>query len=135
MPHALFADIVTAVHLAVVLFMLGGMLLVPVGGVLGWSWVRSLPLRLTHLGIMGYIVFNAIRGELCFLTYWEMDLRQAAGQATREQWSFVGRLLHDILFVEVDQDLLHRIYIGLGVLVLGGLLLVPPRRRGTHAST
>ena len=66
--------------------MLGGMLVVPLGGVLGWSWVRNLPFRLTHLGIMGYIVFNAIRGELCFLTYWEMDLRQAAGQEAREQW-------------------------------------------------
>ena len=135
MLHALFADIITAVHLAVVLFMLGGMFLVPLGGVLGWSWVRSLPLRLTHLGIMGYIVFNAIRGELCFLTHWEVDLRQAAGQETREQWSFVGRLLHDILFVEVDQDLLHGIYIGLGVLVLAGLVFVPPRRRRTHTST
>jgi len=48
---------------------------------------------------------------------------------TQEDFSFVGRILHDILFVDVDQALLHWIYAGLGVLVLGGMILVPPRRR------
>jgi hypothetical protein len=131
MSDAFLADLVTAVHLTIVIFMIFGMLVVPVGGLLRWRWVRNMPFRLIHLAIMGYIVFNAIRGELCFLTYWELDLRQAAGQVTQEDWSFVGRILHDILFVDVDQAVLHWIYAGLGALVVGGMVFVPPRRKRT----
>ena len=130
MPHALLADAVTAVHLGIVVFMLVLIVAVPVGGALGWRWVRNLPLRLTHLAIMAYIVFNAARGELCFLTHWEWDLRAAAEQQTTTDYSFIGRLLHELLFVDdVDQVVLHWIYAGVGLFVLAGIILVPPRRR------
>ncbi|MDA1264864.1 MAG: DUF2784 domain-containing protein [Planctomycetota bacterium] len=133
MSSALLADVVTAAHLAVVVFLLVMLFAVPVGGVCRWRWVRNPALRMTHLAIMGYIVFNAARGELCCLTHWEMDLRRAAGQASGEDYSFVGRLLHDILFVDVDQSVLHWIYAGVGLLVLAGLFLVPPHRRAGEA--
>ena len=129
MPHAFLADLVTAVHLAIVVFMLALIIAVPIGGLLGWRWIRSMPLRLSHLTIMAYIVFNAARGKLCFLTHWEMDLRALAGQRFADDYSFIGRLLHDLLFVEVDQSLLHWIYGGVGLFVLAGIVLVPPRRR------
>lgn len=128
MPHALLADLVTALHLAVVLFVATGVLAVPLGGLLGWRWVRNPSFRLVHLAIVGYLVLNVVRGELCFLTHWERGLREAAGQ-TPEDRSFVGRLLHDLVFVRVDQDLLHALYLGAAVLVLVGLFLVPPRWR------
>ena len=135
MPHALLADLVTALHLVIVAFMLALIVAVPVGGALGWRWIRNVPLRLIHLAIMGYIVFNAARGELCFLTHWEMDLRAAAGQEARGDYSFVGRLLHDLLFVDVELVVLHWIYAGVGLLVLAGIVLVPPRRRPAQPST
>ena len=40
-----------------------------------------------------------------------------------------SRLLHDILFVDVDQNLLNRIYLGFGGLVVLSVVLVPPRLR------
>ena len=76
---------------------------------------------------MAYIVQNAIRGELCFLTHWESALRGQAGE-TVEEASFVGRMLHSILFVQVDQDLLHQIYVGFGAFVLALTFLVRPKR-------
>jgi hypothetical protein len=81
---------------------------------------------------MGYIVFNAIRGELCFLTLWESSLRERAGE-TLDEASFIARQLHAILFVEVDQDRLHQIYIAFGVLVFASMLLVRPQSRAVRS--
>lgn len=128
---AFWADVITTVHLGVVLFMLLGLVLILVGGALRWSWVRNPWFRVVHLGIMVYIAQNAIRGELCFLTIWEHDLRAAAGQtlSAKDEWSFVGRLLHDILFVDMPQDELDVYYLVFGGVVLAATLFVPPRLR------
>ena len=45
----------------------------------------------------------------------------------------MGQVLHDILFVDVDQALLNGIYLGFFALVVLTLVLVPPRRRGADA--
>lgn len=127
--ESLLADLVVLVHLGIVLFMLAGILVVPVGGLLRWRWVRRPVWRLVHLAIMAYIVFNAARDELCFLTHWERDLRAAAGQDWRTEGSYVGRLLHDILFVDVEQHVLHRIYFVVGALVAISWIFVRPRFR------
>jgi len=131
--EALLADLVVAVHLAAVAFVVLMPVAVLFGAWRGQAWVRRLWPRIVHLVVVGYIVFNAIRGELCFLTYWEYDLRSAAGQTDPEDVSFIGRLLHDILFLDVEQEVLDRWYIGFGALVLLVTLAVPPRwRRGAR---
>ena len=108
--HALRADCVAGIHLSIVIFILFGQVAVFVGWACRWSWVRNLPFRLTHLGIMLYIVQNAVQGEFCFLTHWEGDLRMKAGQDGSEG-SFIGRILHDILFVDIPQDTLNIYYL------------------------
>lgn len=132
MNPALLADVVAAVHLAIVVFVLAVPFAALAGGLLRWRWVRSPLLRLVHLGIMLYIALNALRNELCFLTHIEFDLRREAGQQGAEG-SFVGQVLHDVLFVDVDQALLNGIYLGFFALVVLTLVLVPPRRRGADA--
>lgn len=124
---AFLADLVVAIHLAVVVFMILGIVLVLVGWPLKWRWIRNPWFRLTHLGIMGYIVVTALRGEYCFLTTLETDLRRKAGQWRPDDRSFVGGLLHDILFVDVPQSELNRIYFVVGVLVLVTTVCVRPR--------
>ena len=89
MNSALLADLIAAVHLSIVAFIVGGQLLVVIGWPLGFQWIRNAWFRFTHLAIMLYIVQNAVRGELCFLTHWEWDLREKAGQ-TGEEGSFIG---------------------------------------------
>ena len=76
---------------------------------------------------MVYIALNAARGELCFLTHWEQDLRARAGQSSDEQVSFMGRLLRDLLYVETPQETLHRVYFAFGALVLVSVVFVRPR--------
>jgi hypothetical protein len=128
MNPALLADLVAAVHLAIVVFMIAGQAAILAGWALGWSWIRSPWFRFAHLAIMAYIAFNAVRGELCFLTHIEFDLRREAGQQGAEG-SFVGQLLHDILFVDMDQGVLNGIYLAFFAVVLACLVGAPPRRR------
>ena len=126
---AVLADIVVVIHLLVVVFMIGGLLAVLVGWPLKWRWIRSPWWRVAHLAIMGYIAFNAIRGELCFLTIWEADLRARAGQHSREEISFIGRLFRDALYVDVPQRTLDVAYLVFGAMVLASVLFVRPRFR------
>ena len=119
------ADLVVTVHFAVVAFVLFGAIAIPIGGWRGWDWVRGRVFRLVHFAI---VLVVALQQELCFLTVWEIDLRERAGRGIEEA-SFVGRLLHDWLFVEVELATLQQIYIAFGVLVLLGLFAVPPRLR------
>lgn len=125
----LLADAIVVVHLLVVLYMVLGLVLVLIGWPLRWRWIRNPGFRLTHLAIMGYIAFNALRGELCFLTIWESELRQAAGQRSDGEISFVGRLFRDALYVQVPQERLDRYYLFFGALVLISIVFVRPRFR------
>ena len=123
---AFLADALVVIHLLIVLFMIGGLLAVIVGWPLKWRWIRNPWWRCAHLAIMAYIVSNAVRGELCFLTIWEAELRERVGQHSREQVSFIGRLFRDLLYVEVPQRSLDLVYLGFGALVLASVLLVRP---------
>ena len=127
---ALLADLILAVHFAFVAFMLFGLLTIPLGGLLGWRWVREPWWRWAHLLGMGIVALQALLQEPCFLTVWEADLRASTG-AWADERSFVVRLMNDLLFIDVtqaDQRLLWGIYVVLFVLVLVSLALVRPRR-------
>ncbi len=134
--EAFFADVITTVHLTIVTFMILGLALVLIGWPLRWQWIRNPWFRISHLAIMGYIAFNAIRGEFCFLTTWEHSLRKEAGQfqGGEDEWSFVGRLLHNILFVEMPQEELNKYYLVFGALVLVSIVCVRPRFRRKRTS-
>jgi uncharacterized membrane protein len=82
-PHTyrLLADAVLSVHLAVVVFVVGGMVMVLVGNARHWRWVNSLLFRVAHLVAVGVVVVQAWLGELCPLTVLESWLREQAGEA------------------------------------------------------
>ena len=124
----LLADVIVAVHLAIVLFALFGQILILIGWPLRWGWIRNRWFRFSHLFVIAWVAVQAMLGEMCPLTTWERRLRETSldeGQAE----SFVGQLLHDILFVDVPLATLNRIYIGFGVTVVLCALLCPPRRK------
>ena len=57
-----------------------------------------------------------------------MQLRELAGQAHTGEASFMGKLLHDLLFFEnVPQLVLDTGYVAMAILVLQGLIMYPPR--------
>lgn len=96
---ALLADALLALHVGIVLFVVGLLPLVLLGGALGWRWVRHFGLRITHLGLMVFIAAQAWLGQLCPLTVWEQDLRRAAGQDSYRE-SFIAHGLSKLLYWE-----------------------------------
>jgi hypothetical protein len=75
------ADAVLLLHLAVVLFVVGGLLLIVVGNLRGWSWVNGAWLRLAHLAAIIVVVAEAWLGVVCPLTALEQAARARAGDA------------------------------------------------------
>ncbi|MHC4513808.1 MAG: DUF2784 domain-containing protein [Planctomycetota bacterium] len=128
MNPALLADLIVAVHLGIVLFVLVGQLLILIGWPLRWRFVRNLWFRLAHLLVILVVAVQAAGGVLCPLTTWELELRHEAGQRG-EEGTFVGRLLRDLLYVDVPSETLNIVYIAFAGLVLLSLFLVPPRWR------
>jgi len=93
------ADALLALHVGVVLFVVGLLPLVLLGGALGWRWVRRFGLRASHLGLMVFIAAQAWLGQLCPLTVWEQDLRRLAGQGGYRE-SFIEHWLSRLLYWE-----------------------------------
>ena len=82
----MLADLVFLFHALVVIFNVGGLVVIYVGGPLGWAWVRHRGFRIAHLSLMGLVTVEAIFGLTCPLTWLEDRLR---GVATDQ--SFVNR--------------------------------------------
>ena len=100
--YRLLADAVVAIHLALVGFIVIGMAAIVLGIVLRWRWVRNFYFRIIHLAMIAIVVEMTIFGVGCPLTDWENQLREKAGE-TVEQGTFIGRLLHGILFWNVPR--------------------------------
>lgn len=126
--YGFLADLVVAVHIAYVSFVLLGELAILVGIAFGWQWIRNPWFRWTHLVAIAIVAVEAILGITCPLTDLEDLLRTWAGKHVSGQ-SFIGRLLDDLLFYDAPQGILTSCYIGFALLVLGTLWLAPPRRR------
>jgi hypothetical protein len=75
------ADAVLLLHGAVVVFVVGGLLLIVVGNLRGWSWVNGAWLRLAHLAAILVVVAEAWFGVVCPLTALEQAARARAGEA------------------------------------------------------
>jgi hypothetical protein len=133
MVHVYLADLVVAVHVAYVGFVLVGQVLILVGAVLGWQWIRNLWFRLAHLVAIAFVAFEDVIGMECPLTVWERTLRRHAGEAVSEG-TFIGQCLDRLLFYDCPGWVFSTMYIGFALLVLATLILVPPRWRRPAAS-
>lgn len=121
----LLADALLTLHVAIVLFVVGLLPLVLIGGVRGWRWVRHRGLRLTHLALMAFIAAQTWLGQLCPLTVWEQDLRRQAGQGGYDG-SFIGHWLSRLLYWDAPWWVFTAAYTGFAVLVAGAWWWVRP---------
>lgn len=124
--YTFLADVLVTMHLGIVSFVLFGQIIILLGVCLGWQWVRNLWFRLAHLATIGIVVMESLFGYECPFTTWEHNLRIAAGQDA-SQGSFVGRLMHSLLFYQGPEWVFTVCYCVFGLLVLGTFLLAPPR--------
>lgn len=124
---SLLADALLALHVAIVLFVVGLLPLVLVGGALGWRWVRHSGLRLTHLGLMVFIAAQTWLGQLCPLTVWEQALRRTAGQGSYGE-SFIEHWLSRLLYWDAPWWVFVVAYTGFALMVLLAWWWVKPGR-------
>ncbi|MBY0524445.1 MAG: DUF2784 domain-containing protein [Gemmataceae bacterium] len=130
MPYGLLADLIVVIHVAYVSFVILGQLVIVIGALMRWGWVRNRWFRALHFLAIAIVAFEAMAGITCPLTDWEDDLRAAAGQDVTEG-TFIGRFMHDVLFYDAPSSVFTACYITFAVLVLLTLVLVPPRWRST----
>ncbi len=124
---ALLADAMLALHVGIVVFVVGLLPLILLGGALGWGWVRHFGLRLTHLVLMAFIAAQAWLGQLCPLTVWEQDLRRLAGQGSYGE-SFIEHWLSRLLYWEAPWWVFVAAYTAFVLLVALAWWWVRPRR-------
>lgn len=130
------ADAVLVLHAALVLFVVGGLVLVLVGnlwrargGGPRWPWVNRPWFRALHGAAIATVVLQSWLGVTCPLTELEWWLRAQAGQAMPAQ-GFIELWLHRLLFYEAPGWVFVLAYTAFGAAVAAAWWRWPPRRRG-----
>ena len=124
--YAVLADSVLALHVAYVLFVVLGLLLILAGGLWGWRWVRIRRLRLAHLLAIGVVVLQLWLGLVCPLTTLEMALRVRAEDAVYAG-SFIGYCLQALLYFEAPTWVFGVVYTLFALLVFLSWFWVRPK--------
>ena len=120
----MLADALLVVHLLIVAFIVGGLLLTWLGALLGWTWIRSPVFRYLHLAAIAFVAAEALLGYACPLTIWEDLLR---GGARPE--SFIGRWVYRLLYYDAPEWFFTSLYAAWALATLVTLRLVPPKQR------
>lgn len=124
--YLLAADALLVIHSALVVFVVGGLLLILAGKARSWGWVRNPWFRLLHLAAIGIIVLQSWLGFICPLTTWEMALREKAGDAVYAG-SFISHWLETFLYYRAPAWVFIAVYTAFGMLVIISWFWVRPR--------
>jgi hypothetical protein len=121
------ANAVLALHVAIVLFVILGLVLIVLGNLLSWRWVNSLWFRVAHIATIGTVVAEAWFDVVCPLTTLEMWLREKAHVATYSG-SFIEHWLQALLFWEAPPWVFATAYSLFGLAVAIVWWCFPPER-------
>lgn len=126
--YRLMADAVLLLHVGIVLFVVGGLLLILLGNVLGWRWVNARWFRALHLLAIAVVVAESWFGVACPLTTLEFALRERAGAATYSG-DFVAYWLQRMLYLDLPPWAFTLAYSLFGLLVIATWWRFPPAAR------
>ena len=126
LPYQLFADLVLSLHVAIVAFIVVGLVFIIVGNLRAWRWVNERWFRLAHLAAIATVVAEAWLGIVCPLTFLEMWLR-AKAHATTYSGSFIEHWLQRILYYDVPAWVFTFGYSLFGLIVIAIFWYFPPR--------
>jgi polyferredoxin len=126
LPYQLLADAVLSLHVAIVVFVVGGLVLIVAGSLRGWRWVSSLWFRLAHLAAVAVVASEAWLGVVCPLTSFEMWLR-AKAQTTTYTGSFIEHWLQRILYYEASSWVFTLAYTLFALVVVATWWYFPPK--------
>jgi hypothetical protein len=128
------ADLVLALHVAYVAFVVLGQTAILLGLACGAAWARNPCFRWLHLAAILVVAAEALLGIECPLTSWERNLRQTAGLHGFDL-SFTARLLRGAIFVQAPEWVLAVLHVAFAGVVALTFLLAPPRRLGRSAGS
>jgi hypothetical protein len=123
------ANAVLVLHVAIVLFVVGGLLLIVWGNWRRWRWVNAWWFRLAHLAAIGTVVAEAWLGVTCPLTTLEAWLRVRAG-ASVYGGGFIEHWLQRLLYYDAPAWVFTLGYTLFALLVVLAWWRFPPRRGG-----
>ena len=118
------ADFILIIHFLFVLFVVGGLVLIWIGAIAGWRWVRNFWFRLTHLAAIGLVAAEALVGMVCPLTAWEDRLRGA-----HVETSFIARWIHRVLYYSFPDWVFTTAYVIFALAVAATWWWVRPRHK------
>ncbi|MFL5245473.1 MAG: DUF2784 domain-containing protein [Gemmataceae bacterium] len=124
--YGYLADAVVAFHVGYVAFIVVGQLLIVLGWILRWSWIKNFGFRLSHLLAIGIVAVESMSGMTCPLTTLEDRLREWAGQEV-SQATFMGRCLHALIFHDLPQSYFDMANVVFALIVVATFLAARPR--------
>ena len=125
--YLLAADLVLLLHVLFVAFVVIGLVLILVGKVRAWSWVRNPWFRVSHLAAIGVVTLQAWLGVICPLTQLEMALRSQAGDAVYPG-AFIAHWLERALYYQAPPWVFAVCYTLFAAAVIASWVWVRPRR-------
>ena len=123
----LAADVILLLHVLFVAFVVMGLLLIVVGKVRAWSWIRNPWFRLIHLAAISVVMVQSWLGLICPLTTIEIALRSRAGD-TVYSGSFLSHWLESILYYQVPSWIFVVCYMAFAAAVVASWFWIRPRR-------
>ncbi len=121
------ADAVLMLHLFFVAFVVVGLLLILIGRLRGWSWVRNPWFRIIHLAAITIVIIQSWLGVICPLTTIEMSLRSRAGDAIYTG-SFISHWIEKILYYQLPPWVFVACYTAFAAIVVASWFWIRPRR-------
>lgn len=132
--YGVLADVVLLTHIGFVVFVVGGLLAVFVGGLCGRGWIRNPWFRSLHLVGIGIVVVQSWFGVICPLTTLEMALRDRAGEATYGG-SFIAHWMQKLLYYEAPPWVFAVVYTLFGLAVVSSWIAFRPRSFRQRSAT
>ncbi|MDZ4372162.1 MAG: DUF2784 domain-containing protein [Phenylobacterium sp.] len=121
-------QLVLLLHVAVIAFNVAGLIVVPVGAGLGWSWVRLFWLRVLHLVSLAVVAAQAVLGRACFLTDWQAALTDGGAADP-----MIMRWVNGLIYWPLPGWVFTAAYVAVFLYVIALWRLVPPGRPSGRA--
>lgn len=117
------SHLVLAIHFGLIIFNVVGLIVIPLGGLFGWSFVRERIWRILHLVSWGAVALQAVAGRACFLSDWQYELAGGKGDAD----PLIARIVNAVIYWPMPLWVFTMIYAAIFALVLGLFRIVPVR--------
>src|ERR1041385_1557570 len=126
MFYSVLADLIVVIHIAYVVYVVGGLVAILIGVWRGRRWIRNPWFRITHLLAILIVITEIILKLNCPLTTWENSARTAAQQPV-DGSAFMDRLLTFILIGSAPRWLINGMYFVFAIAIAATFILAPPR--------